>query len=75
MDEPGYEPMLDAKWAMPFAALLILLIAVIMGMLKIGMWMSKRHSAKRATSAVKSRPAPTPPIIQSAIQAPLPDQI
>jgi hypothetical protein len=50
MEDPSYEPMLDSKWAIPFVAVLLLLIVTILGLLRVGMMIAQRTADRRPLS-------------------------
>lgn len=58
MEQPGYEPLLDSKWVIPFVALLLFLVTIVISLLKIAIFLSRKTTARRTTKATPKSPAP-----------------
>lgn len=65
MDDPGYEPLLDSKWAIPFVAIVMLFAMVAIVLIKIVL-AAKRRAAKRVVAPI--RPALADPSLAASLR-------
>ena len=57
MDNPGYEPLLDSKWAIPLVAMLIFVTMAGIVVIRTGLFLSRKLTARRSPTMVPARPA------------------